>query len=460
MENAKNTAIRIACTAHDTLPLASIEEFQGKLKKRGKQEVDKIIKSIRTYGFSFPFFVWKDGEHNRCLDGHGRLLALRTMQKGGEAIPALPVVYVDAADADEAKQKVLRLNSQYGIIDAEGLQEFIDGLEIDWGDLMLPSGDLFELPDLMADTSVHKSLVERFIVPPLSVFRASAGYWQERKKAWLALGIKSETGRDDAMLEHLAKLSKKANGSTLPTESIFDPVLCEIMYRWFCPNGGVILDPFAGGSVRGVVAGRLGYSYTGIDIRQEQIDANNEQIDIAGDKPPTWLCGDSANMDALLPQGYECDMVFSCPPYADLEKYSDRAEDLSNMDYSAFCDAYNKIIGKACAHLREDSFAVFVVGEARSKKNGGTYYGFVPDTIRAFEAAGLHYYDEMVLVTQVAAKALAVATSFVKSRKIGKIHQNVLVFVKGDPVKAASKCVLDAKTLTDALEKESEEAIA
>lgn len=262
------------------------------------------------------------------------------------------------------------------------------------------------------------------------------------------------------MLEHLAKLSKKVQGTTLPTESIFDPVLCEIMYRWFCPSGGVILDPFAGGSVRGVVAGRLGYSYTGIDIRQEQIDANNEQVDIAGDKPPTWICGDSANMDALLPHGYECDMVFSCPPYADLEKYSDKDGDLSNMDYSAFCDAYNTIISKACARLREDSFAVFVVGEARSKKNSGAYYGFVPDTIRAFETAGLHYYDEMALVTQVAAKALAVATGFVKSRKIGKIHQNVLVFIKGDPVKAASKCVLDAKTLTDALEKESEEAIA
>ena len=36
--------------------------------------------------------------------------------------------------------------------------------------------------------------------------------------------------------------------------SIFDPVLCELAYRWSCPQGGTIIDPFAGGSVRGVVA--------------------------------------------------------------------------------------------------------------------------------------------------------------------------------------------------------------
>jgi len=35
--------------------------------------------------------------------------------------------------------------------------------------------------------------------------------------------------------------------------SIFDPVLCEIAYRWFPPVGGLILTPFAGLSVRGIL---------------------------------------------------------------------------------------------------------------------------------------------------------------------------------------------------------------
>jgi hypothetical protein len=403
------------------------------------------------------------------LDGHGRILALREMAKAyyaldeaGQvfikkehppAIPELPVVYIEAENEAEAKQKMLRLNSQYGVIDIDGFREFIDGLEMEWGDLALPNGELFEFPSMFPDDNEHQSLAERFIIPPLSVFRVASGYWQDRKKAWLSLGVQSEKGREDGMLKNIAMLAKKASGSTLPAESIFDPVLCEIMYRWFCPPSGQIFDPFAGGSVRGIIAGCLDYDYTGIDLRQEQIAANYEQVHIVKDKRPTWICGDSRNMENYLSPGFECDFVFSCPPYANLEVYSKQPEDLSNMDYPDFKTAYWDIINKACFRLREDSFACFVVGEARSKT--GPYYGFVPDTVKAFEDAGVSFYNEIILVTQIAAKALTVADGFVKSRKIGKIHQNILVFVKGDPVKAAAKCKIDRKEFEDALIGES-----
>jgi hypothetical protein len=151
---------------------------------------------------------------------------------------------------------------------------------------------------------------------------------------------------------------------------------------------------------------------------------------------------------------FRSDLVFSCPPYADLEVYSKEPEDLSNMGYPEFKAAYWEIIKKACSHLKDDSFAAFVVGEARSKT--GLYYGLVPDTVRAFEEAGVRFYNEMILATQIAAKALTVAEGFVKSRKIGKIHQNILVFVKGDPVKAAVKCRIDRRELVEALAGEAE----
>ncbi|KKK48239.1 hypothetical protein LCGC14_3147140, partial [marine sediment metagenome] len=59
-----------------------------------------------------------------------------------------------------------------------------------------------------------------------------------------------------------------------PGTSIFDPVLCEIAYRWFSPPDGRVLDPFAGGSVRGIVAAYLGRDYTGIDLSLPQVEAN------------------------------------------------------------------------------------------------------------------------------------------------------------------------------------------
>jgi hypothetical protein len=52
-------------------------------------------------------------------------------------------------------------------------------------------------PDLADDATAapRPSLSDRFIVPPFSVLDARQGYWQERKRAWLALGIQSELGR-------------------------------------------------------------------------------------------------------------------------------------------------------------------------------------------------------------------------------------------------------------------------
>lgn len=134
--------IKIACRGADTLPLDLIEDFQGNLKKRGKKEIDQIIKSIEKYGFSFPFFVWNGDGHNRCLDGHGRIQALAEMRKRGASLPLFPVAYIDAKDEAEAKQKLLRLNSQYGQMTIESVLEFSDGLEIDWDDVSLPSGSL------------------------------------------------------------------------------------------------------------------------------------------------------------------------------------------------------------------------------------------------------------------------------------------------------------------------------
>lgn len=42
---------------------------------------------------------------------------------------------------------------------------------------------------------VDGALKKRFLIPPFSVLNAREGAWQERKRAWVALGIKSELGR-------------------------------------------------------------------------------------------------------------------------------------------------------------------------------------------------------------------------------------------------------------------------
>jgi hypothetical protein len=310
--------------------------------------------------------------------------------------------------------------------------------------------------DILADNKpsveqARRTLAERFIVPPFSVLDARQGYWQERKRAWLALGIEGEVGRNvsgrnvtsgknSAMHRLSGRLAApdalESGGSTV---SVFDPVLSEIAYRWFSPPGGLVLDPFAGGSVRGIVALGCGRPYTGIDLRPEQVAANEEQaarICASGDAP-TWLIGDSRDL-ASMDTG-DADLVFTCPPYYDLEVYSDDSRDLSTAgDYAAFLADYRAIIAASVAKLRQDRFACIVVGDIRDKR--GMYRNFVSDTIAAFQDAGAMLYNEAILVTACGSLPIRAGKQFASSRKLGKTHQNVLVFVKGDPKVAVEAC--------------------
>jgi len=575
-----------------------------------------------------------------------------------------------------------------------------------------------------SDVPESVSLAERFGIPPFSVLNAREGWWQARKKSWLALGLQSEMGRGNegdgtkrgltfsssaqpisvykTKNRHEAKIGRKVtweefyaanpDAAAQSGTSIFDPVLCELAYRWFCPPGGTVLDPFAGGSVRGIVAAVLGRRYVGIDLSEVQITANREQAEeicpswdpvigdpssltpieqtgdvwlkrddlfcvadvrggkartcwalaqgaaglvtagsrqspqvnivahiakalgvpcrvhtptgelspevrqaqewgaevvqhkagynnviiararedaqrlgwteipfgmeceeavaqtrqqaanlpreakrlvvpvgsgmslagvlwglrdhgltlpvlgvcvgadpakrldkyappdwrevvtlerssfdyhaaapetrlgevaldaiyeakclpflepgdclwvvgmratATGDRPiPTWTVGDSRSITSLA-EGVEADFVFSCPPYADLEVYSDDPADLSTLEYGDFRRDYSEIVARTCTLLKPDRFACFVVGEVRDKQ--GHYHDFVGDTVQAFRDAGLAYYNEAILVTQLGSLPIRVGRPFEASRKLGKTHQNVLVFIKGDAKRA------------------------
>lgn len=278
--------------------------------------------------------------------------------------------------------------------------------------------------DLFGNAIVEDVILrEQFLEPPFSILDTKTGSWQRRKRQWIDKGIKSEVGRSVSVIN--MDTQKKENNSTKYT-SIFDPSLCEVLYRWFCPDGGTILDPFAGGSVRGIVANYLGYNYTGIEIRPEQVESNYIQArEIIPHHQPNWICGDSLKELDLLSEKY--DFVFSCPPYGDLEVYSDLDGDISNMSYQDFLAAYEEIILKSVNRLNDGGMAVFVVGEFRDKN--GNYVGFVPDTIKAFEKAGAHYYNEAILLNPVASASMR-ANGNMKTKKLVKIHQNILIFKK------------------------------
>ncbi len=292
--------------------------------------------------------------------------------------------------------------------------------------------------DLFGNEIVKDVLLrDKFMEPPFSVLDTRTSSWQNRKKLWIGKGLKSEVGRKENLTHVMPMKSYDAEnmaeeyyekGKETGT-SVFDPSLTELMYKWFCPENGAILDPFAGGSVRGVVANYLGYKYSGIELRQEQVDSNREQaLNILPiENQPQWYCGDS---EKLLDDKWNLkfDFLFSCPPYANLEVYSDLPDDLSNMDYKDFLTKYCSIIKKSLELLKSNSYACFVVGDVRDKQ--GYYLDFISDTKKAFINSGAKLYNEAILLNSVGTASMRANRIFSAGQKLVKIHQNVLIFKK------------------------------
>lgn len=285
------------------------------------------------------------------------------------------------------------------------------------------------------------------MIKPFSILDSRTKEWQDRKRWWVnTYKIQSELGRENT-------ISKSRFWDTEEnTVSIFDATLTEKMYEWFCIKGGKVLDPFAGGSVRGIVATEMGLNYTGIDLSFEQIKANKSQS-----TKPDWIVGDSDEvLDYLTDEEY--DFVFTCPPYHDLEIYSDDKNDLSNMEYNKFLEKYKSIIKQTYTKLKPNRFFTIVVSEIRElTKTGdykiGSYKGFVPDTIKICEEAGYKFYNDMILINSQHSASRVSDTYFERNRKVASVHQNVLTFVKGNPDLATEefefdgewKCIVEGK---------------
>ena len=282
-------------------------------------------------------------------------------------------------------------------------------------------------------------LHEKYIVPPFSVFNTHQTYWRERQKMWQDIGIGGTNGRitsnngltyDNRRMDKHARAHKEFNGT-----SAFSPVLSEVMYKWYTIPGGTVFDPFSGGITRGIVAAMLGHEYTGMDINPVQVESNFEEYDKLCEKynisgNATWKVGNSCDCTKIPCTKF--DMILTCPPYYNLEKYTDLPGDLSNCtDYTYFIPQYAEAIENCYLLLRDDSFMVWVVSDVRDKKTT-EYYGLVADTIKIAQTVGFKFYNEIILYNDTGNLAIVSGNYLDKARKVGRQHQNVLVFYRGD----------------------------
>lgn len=345
-------------------------------------------------------------------------------------------------------------NALGGDWDYDILEDKFDSIDlVDWG--------LTKLEEHKVKKNVDKntSLFDKFVIPPFSILDTRQGYWQNRKKQWKAIiGDNGETRQDTNLkspelkykiiyerskvrrmelgisfaeyLERFVSETEKAKAekqALAPGVSLLDPVLAEIVCRWFGYKGCNTFDPFAGDSVFGFVSAYLGNKFTGIELRPEQVDINNSRVKGMSAR---YINDDGQNVAQHI-EPESMDLLFSCPPYFDLEHYSDLPNDASNAPtYEAFLQILENAFAGALSCLRENRFAVIVVGDVRNKKTG-FYYDFVGDIKRIFKEHGAGLYNELILIESSASTALR-AGKYMEMRKIAKNHQNVLVFYKGE----------------------------
>jgi len=393
-------------------------------------QVAQIAASIKEFGFTNPVLIDEDGG---IIAGHGRTMAARKL--GLDEVPCLRLAYLTEAQkkAYVIADNKLALNAGW---DDEMLKVELSELkDLDF-DLSLIGFDADELAALLSTEQdeeekytdgVAGGMSKAFGQPPFSILDTRKGDWLERKRYWRDLIGDNGESREGTLSQN-SIMSEMNNGV-----SLLDPVLAEIIVTWFGTKNGLAFDPFAGDTVFGFVAGSSEMGFRGIELRKEQADLNQKRCADAG-LPCKYYCDTSENIDKYI-NDEEADLIFSCPPYADLEVYSDNPKDLSTMSHDEFFNVYKKILQSTYSKLKNNRFAVIVMGEVRNKV--GNYIGTIPKTIEIMEQAGYKYYNEIVLINSAGTLPLRAGKSMRATRKVGKMHQNVLVFVKGSSKIAA-----------------------
>ena len=130
--------LEVKCDCSETIDWHELKDFQGGLKKRNDSDYEKMKTSILKYGLSFVVYYWNDGKNKYIIDGHNRKHVFEELEKEGYLIPPIPAIEVFAKDREEAKQKLLRLNSTYGRLSKESVLEFAEDIELNFDEIALP----------------------------------------------------------------------------------------------------------------------------------------------------------------------------------------------------------------------------------------------------------------------------------------------------------------------------------
>lgn len=180
-------------------PLAKLLRYANNSRDHSESQIAQIASSISEFGFVNPCLIDADGV---LIAGHGRIAGAQKL--GLESVPVIKLGHLTETQARALRiaDNAIALNSTWNL---PALKIELEALKLADYPMELVGFDNIELVTFMsgipgaaeAPRGDATKLSERFGVPPFSVLNAREGWWQERKRAWIALGIQSELGRGD-----------------------------------------------------------------------------------------------------------------------------------------------------------------------------------------------------------------------------------------------------------------------
>jgi len=178
--------------------------YDGNARTHSETQVQQIVNSMLEFGFTNPILT---DESYGIIAGHGRLLAARQLEMA--EVPCLVI----SGLTDLQKRALIIADNKIALnagwdesklaTELMAIGDLIEmtGFSEDELALLLGAGGSGE--GGLSDEQIRLTLAERFGLPPFSILDARKGWWQDRKAAWVAMGIQSEVGRGETAGDRL-----------------------------------------------------------------------------------------------------------------------------------------------------------------------------------------------------------------------------------------------------------------
>lgn len=197
------TKLKFAADKTERRKVAALKPYPRNPKTHPASQISSLVAMIKEFGFTQPLII---DEHDTILAGHGRRLA--AIELGYDEVPVIVLRGLTDAQkkaiviADNKSNELGGWDNNLLILELGELKQLNYNLELTG----FNSGDLvtFVAQKEAAETERQNTignLAERFGIAPFTTLNAREGWWQDRKRAWIALGIQSELGRGENLLK-------------------------------------------------------------------------------------------------------------------------------------------------------------------------------------------------------------------------------------------------------------------